>query len=83
MTDALDQEITAFEQLKPSLIEHHLGKYVVIKNGQLQGSFDSFNNAAEESVKRFGKGPFLIRQVGNRPAPIPASVAYRVIHAIR
>lgn len=41
----------------------HLGKFAVFYNKELVDTFDSFDNAAEEAIKRFGKGPYLIRQV--------------------
>jgi hypothetical protein len=82
MTTILDKEIQFFEKMKPQLMEHHFGKFVVIHNKQLVGTYDSFNKAAEEALRQFGKGPYLIRQViGNDPIKIPASVAYRVIQA--
>lgn len=82
MTDILDKDIKAFEKMKPELIEHHFGKFVVIHNEQLVGSYDNFNKAAEEAFRQFGKGPYLIRQVINDDSvKIPASVAYRIIHA--
>lgn len=79
---ALDQEIEAFEKLKTELEARYSGKFVIIKDQKLQGSYDSFNNAAEDALKKFGKGPYLIRQVGAPIVTIPASVAYRVVDAV-
>jgi hypothetical protein len=79
MSDALANEIKAFEKMKPELIKNHSGKFVIIRNGKLEGVFDSFNNAAEEALKKFGKGPYLIRQVNDEITTLPASVAYRIV----
>jgi hypothetical protein len=81
-TQALRPEIEAFEKMKDDLIAHHYGKFVIIKNQQLKGSFDTFDTAAREAIKLFGKGPYLIRRVSNeKPMTMPASVAYRAVHA--
>lgn len=81
MTDILDQEIKAFEGMKPELEKNHFGKFVIIKDKQLVGSFDNFDSAAESALKKFGRGPYLIRQVGSPPITFPASLAYRVMNA--
>ncbi len=81
MTDSLDKEIAAYNQMRDDLLKHHAGKFVVIKDESLIGAYDNFNNAATEATRRFGKGPYLIRQVGGENYTIPASVIYRIIHA--
>ena len=77
MTDALDREIEAFDHMKPELEHHHMGKFVVIKDSDLVGAFDTLDAAANEAVRRFGRGPYLIRQVGALPPTLPASVLFR------
>ncbi len=81
----LDRELETFENMKPELETHHLRKWVVIHEGELVGSFDTLNTAATEAVRRFGRGPYLIRQVGAPLASLPASVLYRPVrpHADR
>ena len=79
---SIHEEIAAFESMKDQLIAHHFGKYVIFKNQQLIGCFDTFDAAAREAIKLFGTGPYLIRQVIEQPVmSMPASVAYRVLHA--
>lgn len=72
----IQTDIAAYEALRERLESDHVGKWVVIQNQQLVGVYDSFNSAAEEAVKRFGRGPYLIRQVGAPPVTLPASVMY-------
>lgn len=79
--DALDREIEAFERMRPSLEEHHMGKWVLIRDGKLIGAFDNVDNVAREAIRRFGRGPYLIREVGAGPFRLPASVRYRRVHA--
>lgn len=74
----IDAEITAYEERQDDLEAHHMGEWVVMKDGQLVGTFDSFEKAASIAVTRFGRGPYLIRQVGAPPITLPASVMYRV-----
>jgi hypothetical protein len=77
----LDDEIGAYERLRPELEASATGKWVVVQGGQLVGTFDDFEAAAEDAVRRFGRGPYLIRQVGAPPVTIPASVMYPLRHA--
>jgi hypothetical protein len=43
---------------------------------QLVALYSTFEAAAEEAVRRFGRGPYLIRQIGAPPLILPASVMY-------
>jgi hypothetical protein len=74
----LDKDIEAYKRLQPELETHHNGKWVVINSGEMFGVFDSFEVAAGEAVNRFGRGPYLIRQVGASDFVMPASVMYRL-----
>lgn len=72
----LDQEISAYEKMFPELSAHHMGKWVLVHDLSLVGVYDSFEKTANEAVQRFGRGPYLIRQVGSPPLTLPASVMY-------
>jgi hypothetical protein len=74
----LDSEIKAYEEMRADLEANQMGKWVLIHDGALANVFDSFENAAEEAVRLFGRGPYLIRQVGAPPVSLPASVMYRL-----
>ena len=76
----LEREIQAYEAMKAELEKHHMGKWIVIHDGELVGAFDTLDAAATEAVRRFGRGPYLIRQVGAPPASLPASVLYRPVY---
>jgi hypothetical protein len=78
---ALETEIAAFESNQKELEQHHNGKYVVFRGDEFIGAFDTFDAAAREAVNRFGRGPYLIRQVGVPPPPMPASVMYQPVAA--
>lgn len=76
----IDDEIAAYEKLREDLELHHMGEWVVMREGNLVGTYDSFDSAANDAVSRFGRGPYLIRQVGAPPITLPASVMYGISH---
>lgn len=76
---SLEAEIAAFEQMKVDLETEHKGKWAVVRDGHLVGTFDTLDNAAEEAVRQFGRGPYLIRQIGAPPVTLPASVLFRPV----
>jgi hypothetical protein len=78
--DQLKQEISAFDAMRDELFKHHAGKFVIVKDGQLQGAFDSFDAAGREAVRRFGQGPYLIRQVG---APTVIRIARKRLKEVK
>lgn len=75
MADVND-DIAAYERVREDLEAQHTGKWVVFHDRQLAGRYDSFEAAAEEAVRRFGRGPYLIRQIGAPPVTLPASIMY-------
>ncbi len=76
---ALETEIKAYEARQAELEANYLGKYVVFHGEELVGTYDTLEAAAGEAVRRFGRGPYLIRQVGAPPITLPASVMYRPV----
>jgi hypothetical protein len=73
----LETEIKAFEARKADLEKTYPGKFVVFKGADFVGAWDNINAAAAEAIKLFGRGPYLIRQVGAPPPTLPASVLFR------
>lgn len=76
----LDTEIAAFEVARDDLERSHMGKWVVFHGPELVGIFENFEVAAENAVQKFGRGPYLIRQVGAPPVTLPASVMYSPVY---
>ena len=76
----VDIEIAAYESMRDELEAHHMGQWVLIYEKKLIGTFGSFDDAATKAVECFGRGPYLIRQVGAPPVVLPASVAYRLVY---
>jgi hypothetical protein len=70
----IDVEIAAFKARMYELETAHFGKWIVFRHTQLVGIYASFEEAAADAVKRFGRGPYLIRQVGAPPLALPIYV---------
>ena len=77
----LNDEIAAYDRMRADLETQHNGRWVVIRNRKLHDAYDSFETAAEDAVRHFGRGPYLIRRVGSGPLVLPASVQFRPVHA--
>ncbi len=61
----------AFDEMKETLMEDHLGKWVVIYNLELQGAYDSRDEAWLAACKAgFDYLNCCIRQVGIEPLPL-------------
>ncbi len=78
---ALSKEIAAYRRMRNIVEADHLGEWVLVHDEQLVSSFDSFEAAAQVAIERFGRGPYLIRQVGAPPLTLPASLLYRTTNA--
>jgi hypothetical protein len=76
----LETEITTYESMREGLEAEHMGKWALLHDHDLIGLYDTFDAVAREAVKRFGRGPYLIRQIGARPATLPASVMFQPVH---
>lgn len=77
----LNDDIAAYDSMRAQLEAEHMGQWAVVFDRNLIGIFTSFEAAAEVAVTRFGRGPYLIRQIGAPPVVLPASVMYRPSHA--
>ncbi len=75
----LTKEIQAYEAMLEKLETDHFGKWVVFHDEELEGIYESFDEAAQESIKKYGRGPYLIRKVGEAPITLPASVMYHPV----
>lgn len=76
----IKEEIAAYDKIRAQLEEEHMGEWVLFHDLQLVGTYKSFDGAAEDAVKKFGRGPYLIRQVGAPALTLPASVMYAPVY---
>ena len=70
----LKTEMAAYDSMRENLELDHPGKWVVIHDEALIGWYDSSQLAAEDAIRRFGRGPYLIRKVGAQPVSLPLVV---------
>jgi hypothetical protein len=77
----LDQEIAVYDAVRAELENRHMGQWVLVYKDNLIGVYPSFDGAAQVAVQKFGRGPYLIRQIGAPPITMPASVVYNLQHA--
>lgn len=77
----LSREIAAYDRMRDSLETDHFAEWVVVHGEKLAGTYMDFQAAAADAVRRFGRGPYLIRQIGEPPLALPASVLYRPVRA--
>lgn len=76
----LKDDIAAYEAMRADLEAKSLGKWVLMFDRELVGTFDSFDAAANEAVRKFGRGPYLIRKIGAAAVTLSASVMYNPVH---
>ena len=72
----LQREIAAYERNRAMIETEYFGKWVVVRDEEIVGIYESFEDAAHDAAGRFGRGPYLIRQAGASPMTLPASVMY-------
>ncbi|MCY4580039.1 MAG: hypothetical protein OXD31_13470 [Chloroflexi bacterium] len=77
----LEREYAVFNRMKEQLKDEHHLEWVVIHEDEFVGTFKDFEDAAVTAIKRFGYGPYLIKQIGAPPFRLPASILYRPVYA--
>ena len=65
--DAIRREMAAYDEMRAELEAEHLGKWVIVRNRELVDIYETFEDAAEAAIARFGRGPYHIREVGMSP----------------
>ena len=58
----LEKELETYRQNLPGLLPQE-GKFVLIHNGDLSGTFDTYADAVAEGYKVFKLEPFLVKQI--------------------
>ena len=76
---SLHENIAAYQKVKKELRKHHHAlKWVLFYDTELIGVFDKFEDAAWEATRRYGRGPYLMRQVD--PPPETIRIPFQVIY---
>ena len=75
--EILDREYAIYEQKRAELEAEHAGKWVVIYGDDFLEVYETFQVAADRAAQMFGRGPYLIEEIGRNETPrLPTSVMY-------
>jgi hypothetical protein len=66
----LDTERQYFEQHREELLQQFPGKFLVIKDQQVRGAFDTIADALTLGSRDFGTSSFLVRRTDQQPETI-------------
>ena len=66
----LDREIAVYAKMRDQLEADHFGEWAVVYHDEFVGTYEKFEDAVRVAVRRFGRGPYLIREVGVEPRVI-------------
>ncbi len=72
----LEKEIHRYEKMREELERLYNGKYVVLRGDTLLGIFDDLDSAAQAAIEKYGRGPYLIRQIGESTGDTVAHVLH-------
>ena len=81
MSKVLEHELKTLDRDREHLEREHSGKFVLIHGDEVIDTYDDFNKAADEGLRRFGHEPFLIRQIGAEQVQIPTAVIHGLTSA--
>lgn len=73
----IEKEIIAYDLMREELEADHKGEWVLVHDQQLIGTYATFQEAAAVATRRFGRGPYLIKKIGEGPLKLPSSVLFR------
>lgn len=63
MDKALETELRTYEQHREHLLGTAEGKFVLIRNDEIVGVYDSKMDAIAQGYQKFGNVPFLVKQI--------------------
>lgn len=59
---SLDKEFEFYKSQQEELVKQYLGKFLIIKDQKVVGSFDTKLEAYNDGVKNYGLGNFLLQE---------------------
>ena len=60
---SLDEELAFYRENLGQWLQESLGKFALIKGQELAGMFDTRKDALVEGIDRWGREPFLVKEV--------------------
>lgn len=73
----IEKEIIAYDLMREELEAAHKGEWVLVHDQKLVGTYETFQKAASVATSKFGRGPYLIKKIGEGPLKLPSSVLFR------
>ncbi len=61
-TSTLDRELETYASHLPELVKE-TGKFVLIHDGEVEGTFDTYEDALKVGYAKFKLVPFLVKQI--------------------
>lgn len=84
-TDPLSAEKALFNSQRDELAARYPGHYLLIKAEEVVGAYQTFDEAVDAGVEKFGAGPFLVQSadkpLDETPVIIPA-LAFGLINPV-
>ena len=78
----LQTELEFFDAHRQEWLQHHEGKFALIKREELADVFDSWENAYESGVHKWGNVAFLVKQIlPEDPIESVPALTYGLINA--
>lgn len=81
MVQTLEKEFQYYLDHQTELVEKYNGKFIVIKNQQVLGAFDTEETAIEETIKQHDLGTFLVQKCESGTSGYTQTYHSRVVFA--
>ncbi|MBF0459567.1 MAG: hypothetical protein HQK99_16880 [Nitrospirae bacterium] len=65
----LDIELSYFKENLDEWLKYYEGQHALIKENKLIKTFTTFDEAYDEGVRRFGRLPFLVKEIVKNEPP--------------
>lgn len=73
MAKALETELSTYERHRERLLGTAEGKFVLIRNEEVVGVYNSKMDAIAQGYQKFGNVPFLVKQILKVETPLDFS----------
>ena len=83
MVATLMENIESYESMLGKLETELWDEWVVFYDRELVKIGESFQEVAEFALVNYGRGPYLIRQVGEPPITLPSYAIYHPINPVK
>ena len=75
----VDKNYSFFKEELPELLKEHKGKFVLIREQNIEGMFETFEQAFLEGKERFSDNLFSIQEVTEESVDLGSVSAYAIL----